>query len=117
MPRDYKKLRVFVEADALVLDVYRATLVFPKEERFALQNQIRRAAVSVTANIVEGSAKPTTPDYCKFLDIARASARECGYLIGLSARLTFLPAKVAESLEHRYSGVQAALYKLAESHR
>jgi four helix bundle protein len=60
MARDYRKLRVFHEAHALVLAIYRETKTFPRDEWFGIRVQLRRAAVSVAANLVEGSARRTT---------------------------------------------------------
>lgn len=88
--RDYRKLRAFELADEFVIMVYRATSGFPTIEQFGLTSQIRRAAVSIPSNIVEGSARPTLSDYRRFLGIAYGSTQEVGYQISLEHRLGYL---------------------------
>ena len=113
--RDHTKLKVFALADELVVEVYRLTSKVPVEERYGLQAQIRRAAVSVPTNIVEGSARTTTRDYVHFLVVALGSASEVRYLLKLASRLGFLPNSDATTLEHRYDELVRALAALIRS--
>ena len=115
MIRNHQKLRAFHESDALVLEVHKQTVGMPLDERFGLQAQIRRAAVSVPCNLVEGSARPSTADYCRFVHISRSWACEVEYLLGLASGLGFLNPRIVQQLASRYRGVQAGLAKLAES--
>ena len=100
--RDHRKLESFAHADELVADVYRLTTGFPKSETYGLLSQIRRAAVSVPANIVEGSARRSGPEYVQFLNQAFGSLRELGYLLDLSHRLEFLSDESFTFLEAKY---------------
>jgi four helix bundle protein len=89
--RDHTKLRAFELADQLAIAVYQATRAFPREEMFGLSAQLRRGAVSVASNIVEGAARSSEAEYLHFLDTAYGSAREVEYQIGLAHRLGLLP--------------------------
>ena len=96
--RDHTKLRAFELADSLALLVYRSTSRFPRDEQFGLTAQMRRAAVSIASNIVEGCGRETSGDYIRFLDIAHASARELEYQISLARRLEYLAKADADDL-------------------
>jgi len=97
--RDHTKLRAFELADEVAILVYRVTAGFPKEELFGLTSQLRRAAVSVPSNIVEGCARDSEADYLRFLNIAFGSLRELHYQLNLSKRLGFLPNEDSSLLE------------------
>ena len=117
MGRDHRKLRVFQLADRLVLDVYRASAAFPIEERYGLQSNIRRAAVSSAVNIVEGSARLYEAEYLNFLNISNSSSSETSYLSNLSGRLGFMAPAVALVLEREYGELCAGLSALIGSYR
>ena len=87
--RDHTKLRAFELADEAVLLVYRATREFPKEEMHGLASQMRRSAVSVPSNIVEGCARESQAKVLRFLEIAFGSLRELHDQLGLSKRLGY----------------------------
>ena len=112
MSRDHRKLRVFQCADRLAIAVYRVTNRFPASERYGLQMQVRRAAVSAATNIVEGSARRTTAEYCSFLNIAAGSAAEARYLLDLSMRLGFVERADQEPLDGEYASLSAQLESL-----
>jgi four helix bundle protein len=110
--RDHRELKVFVLADQLVLEVYKLTGEFSSEERFGLRSQIRRAAVSVPTNLVEGCARRSTRDYLQFVTIALGSASEAQYLLDVSTRLGLLPPSPAHALTRRYYDLIRGLQRL-----
>lgn len=74
--RSFRQLKVWAKAHELTLALYAATKHFPREDRYALTSQIRRAASSIAANIVEGEGRRSDGDLHRFVQIARGSAAE-----------------------------------------
>ncbi len=94
--RDHRKLKAFALADQLALLIYDATRSFPEDERFGLTAQMRRAAVSIPANIVEACARYSEADYLRMLVMAYGSAKELQYEVSLAKRLEYLDSIMAE---------------------
>lgn len=115
--RDHTQLRVFTMADHLVLLVYRGTQQFPDNERYGLQSQVRRAAVSIAANIVEGCSRTSQADYMRFLEIAYGSARELQYELDLCRRLGFIGVENANALNDNCTATAKALNALLRALR
>ncbi len=88
--RGYRDLLVWQEAMDLVVTVYRMTATFPKEERYALVDQLRRAAVSVPSNIAEGHGRSRTGDYLRFLSVAVGSLMEIETQVQIATRLGYI---------------------------
>jgi four helix bundle protein len=99
--RDHRKLKAFDLSDEIVMLTYQATRDFPKEELFGLASQMRRAAISVPSNIVEGCARESQADYLRFLVIAFGSLRELRYQWSVANRLGYLACD--------YSGIDAKI--------
>jgi four helix bundle protein len=115
--RDHTKLKAFELADEIAILVYRVTAGFPKEEMYGLTSQIRRAAVSVPSNIVEGCARDSEADFLRFLDIAFGSLRELHYQLSLSSRLGFLNDKNSSLIEPKVIETEKVLNGLIRSIR
>ena len=113
--RDYTKIEAWRLADDLTVAIYERTRAFPREELYGLTSQIRRAAYSVPANIVEGSSRESKRDYLHFLHIARGSLSETQYFIHLSHRLGYLSAEEATKLRDQTRQVFACLHGLVQA--
>ena len=98
--RSFEDLLVWQKAHQFVLQVYAMTENFPKSEMFGLTSQLRRAAVSIAANIAEGFKKQGKLDKARFPNIAQGSIEECRYYLILTRDLKYAdPMKEAELLE------------------
>jgi len=94
----FTDLRVWPRSHALVLEVYRVTRAFPQDERFGLTSQLRRAVLSISTNIAEGSKRKTNQEYCRFLNISEASLAETESLLMVSRDLGYVEIEKAKDL-------------------
>lgn len=96
--KTFRDLIIWQRAHQFVLAVYRLTATFPKNETFGLTSQLRRAAVSIAANIAEGFKRRGRGDKARFLNIALASLEECRYYLILTDDLSYGEATSAMTL-------------------
>jgi four helix bundle protein len=98
--RSYRDLEVWQRSMNLVTEIYRLTRSFPADERFGLTAQLRRAAVSIPANLAEGAGRSGASEYHRFVSIARGSAAEVETLLEIGERLAFA---AADEFDHSRS--------------
>ncbi len=115
MGRNWDELIVWQESHQLVLEIYKTLKYFPKEETYGLISQIKRAAISIPTNIVEGHSKNTSKDFQRFLFIARGSLEELKYLLLLSKDLRYISEEIYENLEEKLSKISLKLNNLIKS--
>lgn len=114
MARDksYKRLLVWQEAHRFALLAYRCSERFPKSELFGLTSQLRRAALSVPTNIVEGQASNSKKEFRNFLNIARRSLAESEYLLEFARELEYLLEASYDEVERQREKVGFLLHRL-----
>lgn len=112
--RTFHDLIVWRKAFELCLDVYRATVSFPADERFGMTAELRKTSRSVAYNIAEGHRRGTTADYVRFLHIAHGSAAELETQFFLSRALSYLDEQSSDVLIQRLHEVERMLSKLMQ---
>ena len=110
----WEKLDVWKLADELAYQVYLTTRSFPKEEIYGLTSQLRRAALSVPTNIVEGYSRKGDRELARFLNISLGSMAEAKYLIYFSHRLEYLKDEEYDNLKNGYIKLGKSLWRFYE---
>ncbi len=113
--KGYKKLYVWQKADELAYQVYLASKSFPSDELFGITSQLRRAALSIPANIVEGMGRQGKQETRQFMNIALGSLAETEYLLEFCSRLKYLDNDQYIRLDSLRKEVGAMLWKFYKS--
>ena len=113
----YKNLNVYQDAKAFVIAVYKLVDEFPDSEKFALCNQIRRAAISVTSNIAEGVSRTSVKEKIHFLEIAYASMMEVDSQLDISVDLEYIDIDQYESINKQVNNIGRQLSVLRNKYK
>jgi len=97
----YENLEVWKEAIDLAVTIYSVTDNFPKEETYGLTSQLRKAAVSISSNIAEGSGRKSKKDFRQFVHIASGSLNEVESLLIVSSRLNLIDVEFFKEIKAR----------------
>ena len=115
---NFEKLETWHKAIAFADIVYDITKSFPHSERFGLTSQLRRAAVSISSNIAEGSSRSSRPDFARYIEIATGSLFEVVSQLAIARNQSFLGevnhrklSSLAEELIRMFSGLRKSLLK------
>ena len=113
--KSVEELDVFKLSHEMTLAIYRATKVFPEEERYNLVSQMRRAAYSVPMNLAEGANRLNRKEFRQYVGVAKGSCAEVKYQLVLSKDLGYLNSNTFEELYGNYERISQMLTKLAKS--
>jgi four helix bundle protein len=105
----FEKLRVYITARELVKNIYLLQNTFPKEERYALGDQIRRAASSITANLAEGSGRNSPREKIHFIEIAFGSMTETFCELQTACDLNYIKTEQLDDLRPQFTDVARML--------
>lgn len=112
--RDFRKLRVWQRAQATCVEIYVFSAGFPVDERFGMRSQLRRAAVSVGANLAEGSKRTSRVDKARIYNIAQGEAAEAMSVLDVADRLKYGTPGRAQQLSRVYEELIGQIERLRE---
>ena len=115
--QDFRKLAVWEKSFRLGLDIYQVSKGFPKDELFGLTSQLRRASVSISANIAEGCGRFSSSDLVRFLDISMGSVSEVDTYLDFARELGYLDAGSYDGLQEKLVEVRRMLIALIQTIR
>ena len=110
--QDYRKLKVWEKAHAVAMDIHRASKAFRRQDALVLRGQLRRAALSIPANVAEGAGKLSDPEFARYLEVALGSASEAHYHLVVARELGELDAAAFDDLSNRVTEVRRMLFGL-----
>ena len=113
----WRELKVWRKAHELVLLIHESVKTFPKSEMYSLTDQLKRAAYSIPANLVEGQSRNTTKEYLSFLYNSRGSLEELRYFLLLACDLHFLDSDSYQNLEDKSREVSLMLNAMIKTLR
>ncbi len=112
----FENLDVYNTARELVVSIYKLQNIFPKEERYALGDQIRRSAVSITSSIAEGCGRNSIKEKIRFIEIAFGSMTECFSQLQIAQDLGYISEADIDGLRPTFNKVAALLSILRKSY-
>ena len=110
----YQDLKIWSKRIDLVVDVYKVSAEFPKEEKYGLISQMRRCAVSIPSNIAEGAGRNSDKEFCHFLSVANGSSYELETQVIVANRLELLSKELCEDLCQQLNEIQKMNYSLQQ---
>ena len=112
---NYKELKVWQKAMDLTIEVYKLVKLLPKEETYALSDQMRRAVVSIPSNIAEGQGRNSDKEFIQFLSIARGSLWELETQIEICLRIGYIDQSLATNIYNLIAEISKMLNALSNS--
>lgn len=107
---DYKRLKIWENTDKFAHEVYKITSSFPKNGTFGLTSQIRRAALSIPTNIVEGASRKSKKEFLNFLNIAIGSLNEVDYLLYFALGEKLIEEEKYKSLKNNIESLSRSIW-------
>jgi len=112
---NFRKLDIWLKSMDLVVEIYNLTMIFPNYEKFGLSSQMQRSAVSIPANIAEGSAKSSNKDFARFLEMSIGSSYELETELILASRLKYINSDVFLFTQDKIAEIQKMINGFKQS--